>query len=103
MCSQTERRLRVVALRAAEEFRQGGDVLGELVFAPDLPLSVRRHLPAAVARIGLRSVQGQKDGKIYVAIHFRTRVDKVRLTMVMIIYVRGGFLPRLRGFPWNRN
>ena len=76
-CWQTERRLRVVALKVAEEFQQRGDILDELVFAPDLPLSVRRYLPAAVARMGLRSVQCQKDGKIYVTIQFRVRVDKV--------------------------
>ena len=76
--------MRVVALKVAEEFQQRGDILDELVFAPDLPLSVRRFLPASVARMGLRSVQCQKDGKIYIAIQFRVRVDKVCQISVVV-------------------
>ena len=60
-----------------EEFQQQGDVLDELVFAPDLPCSVRRQLSSAVNRLGLRLTQCQKDGKIYQTLQFRVRVDKV--------------------------
>ncbi|KAL8609605.1 hypothetical protein ACOMHN_023741 [Nucella lapillus] len=76
-----ERRLRVVVTRVVQEYQERGDILEELVFAPDLPHSLRRYLTTAVARMGLRGTQCQKDGNIFLTIYFRVRVDKVVAAM----------------------
>nr|KAG5710611.1 hypothetical protein BaRGS_013257 [Batillaria attramentaria] len=74
---ETEEKLRVVAQRMIEEYIERGDVLAELAFSPELPVSIRRTLPGWMAKRGLRAHQRQKDGKFYLAITFRTRVDKI--------------------------